>query len=97
MFPSDRLDYYAPIILKCWFWSAIGCTWHEGRIEEASAETQTALITPKGGDASLNVEFRHIRNVALAYGFTGSIIESFGSPRTRAPWLLSSLPESTYA
>ena len=96
MFPPENPDSQ-PVILKCWFWTAIGCTWHEGRIEEASADSQTALITPRGTTYTLTIDFRHIRNVSLAYGYTGRILESFGSPRTRAPYLLHSLPAATYS
>ena len=95
MFPPDN-PTSAPIILSCWFWSAIGCSWHEGRIEDASAASQTAVITPRNSLASLVIEFKHIRNVSLQYGFSGEVLESFGSPRTATPWLLESLPISVY-
>jgi hypothetical protein len=91
MFPPDN-PTSAPIILSCWFWSSNG--WQEGRIEEASAASQTAVITPRNSLASLTVEFKHIQNVSLQYGFTGEVLESFGSPRTATPWLIESLPVS---
>jgi hypothetical protein len=92
MFPPDN-PTSAPIILSCWFWSN---GWHEGRIEEAYAASQTAVITPRNSLASLTVEFKHMRNVCLSYGF-GEVLESFGSPRTATPWLLESLPASVYS
>jgi hypothetical protein len=92
MFPPDN-PTSAPIILSCWFWSN---GWKEGRIEEAYAASQTAVITPRNSLASLVVEFKHIRNVSLQYGFSGEVLESFGSPRTATPWLLESLPVSAY-
>lgn len=96
MFPPEDPNAQ-PIILKCWFWFNIGCSWHEGRIEDANAETQTALITPRGTTYTVTVDFKHIQNVSLAYGYTGRIVESFGSPRARAPYLLDRLPASTHA
>jgi len=87
MFPPANPNAQ-PIILKCWFWSGIGCSHQEGEIEHADAETQTAQIGPRNSLALLTVDFRNIRNVALAYGSTGQIIESFGSPRTNSPYLI---------
>ena len=95
MFPPDN-PTSQPVILSCWFWSAIGCNWQEGRIEEASAASQTAVITPRNSLASLAIEFKHIKSVCLQYGYTGQVLESFGSPRTRTPWLLEILPVSVY-
>jgi hypothetical protein len=90
MFPQDN-PTSAPIILSCWFWSN---GWQEGRIEEARAASQTAVITPRGSLAAVTVEFKRIHKVALSYGYTENI-EYFGSPRNMP--ILASLPASTYA
>jgi hypothetical protein len=95
MFPNYPPKYKHlehPLILKCWFWYSIGCSWHEGQIHEANSQTQRAVITPKGGDCTVEVEYKHIRNVSLSYGYSGKILESFGSPRTIAKEHADSLP-----
>jgi hypothetical protein len=92
MFPPDN-PTSQPIILACWYWSN---GWHQARIEEANAATQTAQVTPRGSLATLTIEFKYMRNVSLQYGFSGIVLESFGSPRTATPWLLESLPASAY-
>ena len=85
MFPPENPNSQ-PIILKCWFW--FDNRWCEGQIEEASAETGAAQIIRRGCLVPVRIRFSSIRNIALAYGYTGEILESFGSPRRALPIIL---------